>query len=50
MSLTLDEETHDNNTIGARAINTLVNQYFIKGGLPKKRGKENNLPEKVKTQ
>lgn len=27
---------HDNNTLGVRLINTLIHQYFILGGLPKK--------------
>lgn len=26
------EKNYDNNTIGARIVNTLINQYFIKGG------------------
>lgn len=26
------KETYDNNTLGARSINTLIHQYFIKGG------------------
>ena len=28
------EKVYDNNTLGARIINTMLNQYFIKGGLP----------------
>lgn len=26
------EKTHEQNTLGARLVNTLINQYFIKGG------------------
>jgi ATP-dependent protease Clp ATPase subunit len=26
------KETYDNNTLGARSINTMIHQYFIKGG------------------
>ena len=29
------KENYDNNTLGARMINTLINQYFIKGGFDK---------------
>lgn len=28
------KKNYDNNTLGARMINTLISQYFIKGGLP----------------
>lgn len=30
------KENYENNTLGARMINTLINQYFIKGGLEDK--------------
>ena len=30
------EDNYENNTLGARYVNTLVGQYFIKGGLPEK--------------
>ena len=26
------KQNYNNNTLGARIINTLINQYFIKGG------------------
>lgn len=33
-------ENHENNTLGARMVNTLIHQYFIKGGLNKKETKK----------
>ncbi len=33
-------ENYDKNTLGARMINTLISQYFIKGGLPKEESKK----------
>jgi Schitoviridae CLP protease len=40
-----DNYTH--NTIGARMINTLINQYFIKGGLPKNEVKKVTFQNKL---
>lgn len=38
------ESSFRNNTLGARTINTLIHQYFIKGGkLEEKRSKRNNF-------
>lgn len=42
------QETYENNTIGARAINTLINQYFIKGGLPKDEARKITFQKKLK--
>lgn len=42
------QKYHKNNTIGARVINTLVNQYFIKGGkLEEKEVKEITFQDKL---
>lgn len=41
------KELHDNNTIGARVINTLIHQYFIKGGLAKKEAKKVSFQKKL---
>lgn len=30
------KENYENNTLGARMINTLIHQYFVKGGFPEK--------------
>ena len=35
------------NTLGARLINTLIHQYFIKGGLTKKEVKEISFQKKL---
>lgn len=42
------EDTFDNNTLGARSINTLIHQYFIKGGkLKSKEVKEITFQKKL---
>jgi ATP-dependent protease Clp ATPase subunit len=41
------KENHNMNTIGARMINTLINQYFIKGGLPAKEVKKVTFQDKI---
>lgn len=41
-------DNHQNNTIGARLINTLINQYFIKGGLPKNEAEKIIFQKKMK--
>jgi ATP-dependent protease Clp ATPase subunit len=38
---------YENNTIGARMINTLIHQYFIQGGLPKKEAKKISFQKKM---
>lgn len=40
-------EIHAHNTIGARAINTLINQYFIKGGLVDSEVKRTTFQKKL---
>lgn len=39
--------SHQNNTLGARLINTLINQYFIKGGLTDKKVKKTTFQNKL---
>jgi len=39
---------YENNSIGARIINTLVHQYFINGGLPEKIVKKSIFQKKIK--
>lgn len=41
------QKNHEMNTLGARMINTLINQYFIKGGLPEKEVKKITFQEKI---
>lgn len=41
------KNNYTNNTIGARMINTLINQYFIKGGLPKNEVKKVTFQKKL---
>lgn len=42
------KDTYDNNTLGARSINTLIHQYFIKGGqLQKSKVKEITFQKKL---
>lgn len=41
-------DNYENNTLGARLINTLVNQYFIKGKLTKDEVKEISFQKKLK--
>lgn len=41
------KKTYDNNTIGARLINTLISQYFIKGGLKANEVKEVSFQKKL---
>lgn len=41
-------DNYENNTLGARLINTLIHQYFIKGGLPKNEVKEISFQKKLK--
>lgn len=41
------KENHDQNTIGARLVNTLIHQYFIKGGLTKEEVKEISFQNKL---
>lgn len=43
-------DNHEMNTIGARLINTLIHQYFIKGGLLEKQVKEVSFQTKLKLQ
>lgn len=38
---------YDMNTIGARLVNTLINQYFIKGGLVKEEAKKVSFQKKL---
>ena len=38
---------YENNTIGARMINTLVHQYFINGSLPEKIVKQSTFQNKI---
>lgn len=42
------QQCHENNTLGARLINTLINQYFIKGGLEESKTKEITFQKKLK--
>lgn len=42
------KKTFDNNSLGARLVNTLINQYFIKGGLKDKDVKEVSFQKKLK--
>lgn len=42
------KDNYANNTLGARLVNTLINQYFIKGGLKKDEVKEIAFQEKLK--
>jgi len=41
------QKNYEFNTIGARLINTLINQYFIKGGLTDKKVKEVSFQKKL---
>lgn len=41
-------DNYENNTLGARIINTLIHQYFIKGKLDKKEVQEITFQEKLK--
>lgn len=41
------QENYENNTIGARIINTLVHQYFINGELPEKTVKQSTFQKKL---
>lgn len=41
-------DNYENNTLGARIINTLINQYFIKGKLDKKEVEEMTFQNKLK--
>lgn len=41
------EEMYEMNTLGARLVNTLINQYFIKGGLKKENKKEMGFTKKL---
>ena len=41
-------KNYENNTLGARLVNTLINQYFIKGGLLDKEVKEISFQKKLK--
>lgn len=42
------EETYENNTLGVRGIQTLIHQYFIKGGLEKEEVKKTTFTKKLK--
>lgn len=41
------EKNHEKNTLGARMINTLINQYFIQGGLKEESVKEVTFQKKL---
>lgn len=41
------QKTYEFNTLGARLINTLINQYFIKGGLAEDKTKEITFQKKL---
>ena len=41
------KENYDNNTLGARMINTLIHQYFIKGGFTDKTEKKVTFQKKL---
>ncbi len=41
------KDNYDNNTLGARLINTLVHQYFINGGLPEKVVKSSSFQKEI---
>ena len=41
------EKIYDNNTLGARVINTMINQYFIKGKLEDDKVKEISFQKKL---
>jgi ATP-dependent protease Clp ATPase subunit len=41
------KRNYENNTLGARLINTLINQYFIKGGLIENEVKEISFQKKL---
>jgi ATP-dependent protease Clp ATPase subunit len=41
------KENFENNTLGARMINTLIHQYFIKGGFPEKSAKQVTFQRKL---
>lgn len=42
------EENFENNTLGARMVNTLIHQYFIKGGFKEKSEKQVTFQKKLK--
>ncbi len=42
------QKNFDNNTLGARLVNTLINQYFIRGGLVEKEVKKSSFQKKLK--
>lgn len=42
------EENFENNTLGARMVNTLIHQYFIKGGFSEKSEKQVTFQKKLK--
>lgn len=41
------QKNYEFNTLGARLINTLINQYFIKGGLTEEKSKEISFQKKL---
>jgi ATP-dependent protease Clp ATPase subunit len=41
------QENYEYNTLGTRLINTLINQYFIKGGLSEEKAKEVSFQKKL---
>ncbi len=41
------KKNHEFNTLGARLVNTLINQYFIKGGLKEKETKDISFQKKL---
>ena len=41
-------ENYENNTLGARMINTLIHQYFIKGGFTDKEVKQVTFQKTLK--
>lgn len=41
------QENYEMNTLGARMINTMINQYFIKGGLKKEEAKTISFQKKM---
>jgi len=44
------QENYEANTLGARMINTLIHQYFIKGGFEDKKDKKVTFQKKLKLQ